>query len=208
ALRRLDDIWARTPVVAVTAHALEEERRRLHACGLDGVLVKPVDGDDLATLLAHHLGPGLLPAPEGGMALRPLRAENSELPTIDMALGTRLAGGREWLARELLVGLAASLPESEAAIRAALQAQQDTALLDAVHALNGACRYCGVPRLGLIAETLETRLRTRGRQAILPLLDDLFAAMADLHDWAAQQGVQPSSTTKATASASSSEIDR
>ncbi|MFO7646885.1 ATP-binding protein [Halomonas campaniensis] len=207
ALRRLDDTWARTPIVAVTAHVLEEERRRLRASGLDEVLVKPVDGDDLATLLAHHLGPGLLPPPDGGEAPDEAREED-ELPTVDMALGTRLAGGREGLARELLTRLAASLPESEAAIRAALEAREDTALLDAIHALNGACRYCGAPRLGLIAETLETRLRSRGRQAVLPLLDDLFAAMAALRDWATQEETQPSSTTKAIASASSSEIDR
>ena len=207
ALRRLDDTWARTPIIAVTAHVLEEERRRLLASGMDEVLVKPLVGDDLAALLAHHLGQPIA-LPEVSEAPAGDSMDDGELPTVDLALGTRLAGGRETLARQLLAQLANSLPETETAIRQALGGKDDEALLEAIHALNGACRYCGAPRLGLVAETLETRLRSRGREAVLPLLDDLFAAMLALRDWTDREASQPSSTTKATTSASSSEIDR
>lgn len=110
--------------------------------------------------------------------------DDGELPTVDLELGARLAGGRASLARELLERLAAGLEENEAALRHALAEGDDEALLDGIHSLNGACRYCGAPRLGLIAESLETRLRTRGREAVTPLMDDLFAAMADLRAWA------------------------
>jgi len=208
ALRRLDEAWGRTPIVAVTAHALEEERRRLLASGLDDVLIKPLDADDLAALLARHLGD----APEHFRSplAPPARPQASELPTVDLALGARLAGGREALARRLLEQLAASLDESEAALRRAHREQDDEALLDAIHALNGACRYCGAPHLGLLAETMETRLRTRGREAMTPLLEDLFAAMAALRRWCDEHpwDAQPSSTTKATANSTSSDNDR
>ena len=88
------------------------------------------------------------------------------------------------MARQLLVQLAEGLAENEAAIHDALASGDDEALLDAIHGLNGACRYCGAPRLGLIAESLETRLRTGGREGLEPLLEDLFGAMADLREWA------------------------
>ncbi|MFY0992508.1 ATP-binding protein [Halomonas sp. C05BenzN] len=205
AMRRLRGAWSHLPIVAVTAHVLEEERRRLLAGGLDDVLIKPLDGHALAELLQRHLDLPALPAAEtAGTPVEP-SGDDGELAVVDLALGTRLAGGRETLARELLARLAASLPESEAAIRDALEREDDEALLDAIHALNGACRYCGAPRLALLAETLETRLRSRGREGVTPLLDDLFAAMAGLRDW---QATQPSSTTKATASSSSSVNDR
>jgi len=188
ALRRLGGRWRTTPVVAVTAHVLEEERRRLLASGLDDVLVKPVDAGELHSALRRHLDVAL---PEGDEAISPAReeapaliADDGELPTVDLELGARLAGGRTGLARELLERLAAGLDENEANLRRALAEGDDEALLDGIHALNGACRYCGAPRLGLIAESLETRLRTRGRDAVTPLMDDLFAAMADLRDWA------------------------
>ncbi|WP_416140353.1 ATP-binding protein [Halomonas sp. HK25] len=201
ALRRLGGSWRATPVVAVTAHVLEEERRRLLASGLDDVLVKPVDSDQLRDALLRHLGVAL---PEADESPSPPRenalvkstisaADDGELPTVDLELGARLAGGRASLARELLERLAAGLVENEAALRHALAEGDDEALLDGIHALNGACRYCGAPRLGLIAESLETRLRTRGRDAVTPLMDELFAAMTDLRAWA-QRETQPSST--------------
>ncbi|MGM0915154.1 MAG: ATP-binding protein [Pseudomonadota bacterium] len=208
ALRRLGDEWSRTPIIAVTAHALEDERRRLLANGLDDVLIKPLDAEDLAALLTRHLGgaPAHLTAPPAP----PGRHGTTELRAVDLTLGTRLAGGREVLARQLLDQLAASLDESEASIRRAHAEQDDEALLDAIHALNGACRYCGAPRLGLLAETMETRLRTRGREAMTPLMEDLFSAMAELRRWRSEHPLElyPSSTTKATANSTSSESDK
>ncbi|MCH4561759.1 ATP-binding protein [Halomonas sp. EGI 63088] len=205
ALRRLQGAWSHRPIIAVTAHVLEDERQRLLASGLDDVLIKPLDTHGLTELLQHHLDLPTLPPLETGDTPVERAEEDGELAVVDLTLGTRLAGGREPLARELLARLADSLPESKTAIREALEREDDEALLDAIHALNGACRYCGAPRLALIAETLETRLRSRGREGVTPLLDDLFAAMAGLRDW---QTAQPSSTTKATASSASSVNDR
>ncbi|MBS9402175.1 response regulator [Halomonas sp. TRM85114] len=203
ALRRLGGDWQELPIVAVTAHVLDAERQRLLANGLNDILVKPVDANRLADTLQRHLARPvdmpLEPPPE------PLRRDEHELADIDMALGTQLAGGRETLARDLLTRLAAWLPESEVRIQDAIDHQDDEALIDAIHALNGACRYCGVPRLALLVETLETRLRSRGRMAVIPLLDELYSAMASVRHWVS---CHPSSTTNATAMSASSESDR
>ena len=50
-LRRLEAAygWAPTPIVALTANALEESRRSCMAAGFDAFLVKPVDFRALAT---------------------------------------------------------------------------------------------------------------------------------------------------------------
>lgn len=207
ALRRLGGAWRRVPIIAVTAHVQDEQYRELRESGLDDVLIKPLKPQRLARLLEKHLGIAA-PPPEPSQPRpqedRPAE-DDRELAVVDLELGIRLTGGREALARELLKKLADSLAESERAIRDAVERDDDVALLDALHALNGACRYCGTPRLGLLAETLETRLRSRGGAAVVPLLPDLYAAMNELRAW---QAAQPSSTTKATANASSSESDR
>ncbi|TLF50590.1 response regulator [Halomonas urmiana] len=208
ALRQLGGEWRRVPIVAVTAHVQGEQRRTLLESGLDEMLIKPLEPQRLVRLLEETLG---LTMPSRHTAEAATTHDDArqdagqELAVVDLEIGTRLAGGREALARELLEKLADSLPESERAIREANAGHDDEALLDALHALNGACRYCGTPRLGLLAETLETRLRSRGREAMAALLPDLYAAMAELRRW---QADQPSSTTKAVASASSSESDR
>ena len=72
-----------------------------------------------------------------------------------------------------------SLPESEARIRRAWQARDNEAMLDGVHYLNGACRYCGTPRLERAARELEEGLKTEvddGR------LEHLVAALLDPRD--------------------------
>ncbi|MDX1465813.1 MAG: ATP-binding protein [Halomonas sp.] len=207
-LRQLGGEWRRVPIVAVTAHIQAEQRRTLLESGIDEVLIKPLEPQRLVRLLEELLGMTLPSCHADAAATTHDDArqdDGQELAVVDLEIGTRLAGGREALARELLEKLADSLPESERAIREAIAGHDDEALLDALHALNGACRYCGTPRLGLLAETLETRLRSRGREAVTALLPDLYAAMAELRHWKADQ---PSSTTKAVARASSSESDR
>jgi two-component system sensor histidine kinase BarA len=204
-IRRLEAPGQRLPIVAVTAHVLEEERRHLLQSGLDDVLVKPLDPQTLSRVLHKHLGisPATEPDPSANRAAP--GSEDDNLAIVDLRLGAQLANGSGALAEKLLAGLAGYLPESEKAIRDALEEGDDEALLDAVHSLNGACRYIGVPRLALLAETLETRLRTRGREGITPLLEDLFAAMAEVRAW---RDPQPSSTTKATARPASSVSER
>lgn len=109
--------------------------------------------------------------------------QDADLPVVDMALGVEMAGGREALALEMLGLLIESLPESEAGIRRAWQARDNEAMLDGVHYLNGACRYCGVPRLALLVEALETRIRVSGLSQLEEDVDALFAAIDSLIQW-------------------------
>ncbi|WP_111412322.1 HAMP domain-containing sensor histidine kinase [Billgrantia lactosivorans] len=207
ALRRLGGHWATCPIIAVTAHAHDSEHERLQAAGMQEVLVKPVDSNRLEAVLHRHVGLAALPqtpslpaTQEAGLA--------SQLEVVDMELGTRLANGNEDLARELLEELVASLPKTVDELRGALASGDPERLLDAVHALNGACRYCGAPELALVAETLETRLRSRGMAEVDSLIDDLFQAIGRLGEWRAALQAPPSSTTIASATSASSLRDR
>ncbi|KPQ26088.1 MULTISPECIES: ATP-binding protein [unclassified Halomonas] len=180
ALRRINAAWSRCPIVAVTAHALNSERQRWLAEGLDDVIIKPIDEHELGQLLSRFLG---IPPPEGSSP-QPKKVSPSAaaatLPVIDLTLGARLAGGKEDLARAQLRRLIDNLPATRAEMDAAFQQRDLEALLDSVHGLNGASRYCGAPELALIVETLETRLRTSGLDHVDTLIDDLYHAMDKL----------------------------
>ena len=55
----------RTPVVALTASAVDDDRARCLASGMDGYLVKPFEMDELLAVVTQHLlGPAAPPAAE------------------------------------------------------------------------------------------------------------------------------------------------
>ncbi|NDL69715.1 ATP-binding protein [Vreelandella alkaliphila] len=183
ALRRISNSWARCPIIAVTAHVLSAERQQWLAEGLDDVLVKPINEAQLQQQLQRFLGVTLhadqgttVPDNDTNRAYYP----PSMLPVIDLELGARLIGGRIHLAKEQLKRLIDSLTECEEQIRDAFDNQNLNVLLDHVHALNGASRYCGAPELALTVETLETRLRTSGLNHAESLLDELYGAIKRL----------------------------
>lgn len=183
ALRRINNSWARCPIIAVTAHVLSTERQQWLTEGLDDVLVKPIDDTQLQQLLQRFLGiaPRNIAAEvPPARALQAPSAPLSSLPAVDLTLGARLAGGKEALAKQQLVRLIDSLPETEQHIRSAFKEGDLTTVLDWVHGLNGASRYCGAPELALLVETLETRLRTSGLRHVKSLLEELYTAMARL----------------------------
>ncbi|MCK0714387.1 ATP-binding protein [Chromohalobacter sarecensis] len=199
ALRALSDDWQRQPIVALTAHALEEERQQLLRDGMSDCLIKPIREAALDALLKRHLGdtvnsasdprPTALPAPPPDAAPTPTAQDDTagdELPVVDMQLGMRMAGGREALAHDMLSLLFEHLDESEQAIHAAWAAQDAEAFHEQVHRLNGACRYCGVPQLALLAETLETRFKAQGLEACQGLYAALQTAITRLREWQAE----------------------
>nr|WP_298416180.1 ATP-binding protein [uncultured Halomonas sp.] len=183
ALRKVGGRWATCPYVALTAHAESDETRWLFDAGMQEVLTKPLDEQALARILTLYLG---VVAPFDKMA-KVTADEQDPLAVVDMQLGQRLAGGRIELAQETLAMLLCSLSQSETELRTSFAAGDENAFLDAVHRLNGACRYCGVPELALLSETLETRIRAQGLSAVGSMLDDVFAAMQRLKEWQALQ---------------------
>lgn len=180
ALRRLNSRWARCPIIAVTAHALSHERRQWLTEGFDDVLIKPVDEIQLQALLKRF--PGARNAThEQPSALEGTSAAVEPLAVTDLALGMKLAGGDAVRARQQLLALIESLDQSEQEIHQAHRRGDEKALLDAVHHLHGASRYCGAPELALRVESLETQLRIRGMEHAEPLLKGVYQAMMRLH---------------------------
>lgn len=185
ALRRINNQWSRCPIIAVTAHAVNNERQRWLAAGLDDVLIKPIDENQLHQLLQRFLGVMVTSRPQTDLkSQKPSNAlpVTEALSAIDLTLGTRLAGGKERLAYQQLSCLIDSLDETERKIVSAFDEQDLEALIDEVHGLNGASRYCGAPELALLVEALETRLRTSGLNHADSLLEELYRAMQRLRD--------------------------
>lgn len=156
------------PIVALTAHAMANEKRALLQSGMDDYLTKPISERQLAQVVLKWTG----------LALRNQSPERnsdaqggSELLVLDHEEGLRLAAGKADLAADMLAMLLASLEADREAIRQASEANDHNALIERVHRLHGATRYCGVPQLRAACQRSETLLKQQDPKAAAALED-------------------------------------
>ncbi|MEJ5865482.1 response regulator [Pseudomonas farsensis] len=168
------------PIVALTAHAMANEKRALLQSGMDDYLTKPISERQLAQVVMKWTGLTL------GATSQERAAEqlpDSELKVLDPEEGLRLAANKPDLAADMLAMLLASLDADREAIHIARQDDDRTALIERVHRLNGASRYCGVPQLRAACQRSETLLKQDSPQA-LQALDELDRAIIRLAEQA------------------------
>ena len=167
---------APVPIVALTAHALANEKRSLLQNGLDDYLTKPIGERQLAQVVLKWTG---LPLHQQPTQASERRQPAPGLSVLDHAEGLQLAAGKADLAAELLGMLLDSLAVDRQIIQDARANDAHDVLLQRVHRLHGATRYCGVPQLRAACQHCETLLKQKS-PASAAALDDLDAAIEQL----------------------------
>ena len=155
-----------TPIVAVTAHAFIEERRDLKQRGFNDFITKPVNEQTLIQIILTWTG-HLITQPhtaQTDIALSKTTATNHtpQLAVFDFSESIQLAGGRKKLALDLLELLLDSLPADRDYIQQALAEGERDNLLERIHRLHGATKYCGVPQLRAQCKLCEALLKKPG----------------------------------------------
>ncbi|WP_225784860.1 sensor histidine kinase [Xenophilus sp. Marseille-Q4582] len=189
-----------TPIVALTAHAMESHRQRSLAAGMDAYASKPVSPATLvqaieqAIVAAYEWAEG---APEAAEAPGRVQAPAAPVPPPAMAQAPAPAVDRAGLLA-LLGGNGAALQEAARAMREdlalrlqclqrALPARDRPALIADAHALRGALSAVQAPWAAELARTLEARVQAGdwpgAEDAAAPLLAELARVDAELQDW-------------------------
>lgn len=183
-IRALGHQYRTLPIVATTAHAAAEERSAWLQAGINDVLIKPINEKLLTDLLQRWLGSRFSVEQTQGLIPEISHSEESwQSCPVDHEMGIKLAIGKAEVADELLGLLLVSLNESRDSLELALKNQDDKALLEAVHRLHGASRYCGVPDLAQTTEALETQLKAGQQRLVASSLEQLFYEIDRLQDW-------------------------
>ena len=157
-----------TPIVAVTAHILQDERERLVTAGMHDYLAKPIDEQKLRQLLNNYVTTS-----KNAHSALPLRTAS-----LDWDLALRQAANKEDLARDLLEMLVDFLPEARLKVETAMAQQDATALREIVHKLHGSASYSGVPQMKNLCFQLEqSLLHQESLDAIEPELLELLDEM-------------------------------
>jgi two-component system sensor histidine kinase/response regulator len=193
---RADARFATLPVIAMTAHAMVEERDRCFASGMNDHLAKPINPPQLYRAIAHWCPQHLTPqaVPDGVQRDRPEHGETGELAIdgVDVRGGLARALGSRSFYLQMLERFRDSQRDTVAGIRHALDT--DRALAERLaHTLKGVAALLGANTVQRMAGVLEADIR-RGarREALQPMLDELDQTMRALHD--AIGGVLPDST--------------
>jgi two-component system sensor histidine kinase BarA len=168
-LRDMDTTAHRTPVIALTAHAQADEQDRLVKGGFDGYMAKPISSRQLREIIqeyTHYVCSNADQAngvriPEIRDTRRPLRpsARKMQPDCVSIEESVQLAAGKADLAEELFSMLLEQIQIDVITIDKLWNNQELRNLLECVHKLHGATRYCGVPELRTAASELETALK-------------------------------------------------
>ncbi len=194
-LLRRDKRLQKFPIIAMTAHALVEERQRCLDAGMNDHVSKPIDPDNLfATLLRWAK-----PRPKESVKSQPLPAPVGisvdevilpEIAGVNLADGLKRVAGNRRLYRDLLGQFAAKQGDAAAQISAALESGDRQLAERIAHTVKGVAGNFGITGVQSSAQKLEKAIR-EGQDTVSPLLEE-FAGLMSTQVHAIEQALRES----------------
>ena len=179
---RAGQIRADIPIIALTAHAMDEERQRCRDAGMNDFLTKPIEPLALIALVAHwrpkHLEKIAPVAPDKLLAAT---TDFPELAGIDVDDGLRRMLNRPALYEKVLRDFRARFIGETERILAALAANATEEAIRRAHSLKGISGTIGAKSLADLARELEFAIRESKPEldSALALVDAELAVVLD-----------------------------
>ena len=172
AIRSLESTFEnhkRLPIIALTAHALSDEKKKLLQVGMDDYVTKPIQMEQIIQILTHWTAENFKKAP---VIDRAIVIDALDPNILDWQQSLHLAANKEDLATDLLKMLVDSFQQELHEIEQLIELEDYPQLEHVLHRLYGATRYVGTPALQDVAggfEQFVSTLRKERRKA-----DDAF----------------------------------
>jgi CheY-like chemotaxis protein len=162
-------------VIAMTAHALPDERQHCDAVGMNGHISKPIEPDALyAALARHHRMRGL------AAAARLAVDSGAGLPTLDRRIGLRRTGGNIALHAHLAERFVHDYRSAPAELARLLAAQEWEQLERLIHTIKGLSGTLGGIALPPLGDAIEAASHAHDVVETTALLPDFSAALCAL----------------------------
>jgi CheY-like chemotaxis protein len=137
AIRALEQAsGAHTPIIALSAHSTDRDRRACLDATMDAYLAKPIDVEALVAAIESS-GTRLRPSPADRAAGNGGLVEEPELVVLDLQSTIRRLGGSEELLKEFIDVFKEESPGLLGELRAAIAAGDFSAAARAAHSLRG-----------------------------------------------------------------------
>jgi two-component system sensor histidine kinase/response regulator len=192
-MRKLERL-ANLPIVAMTANAMEQDRRQCMDAGMNDFLIKPIDPHDMQSILLRWVRPRRAAAATVGAVELPVRAVSApaafaedELPQgisgLDTTLGLSRMMGKKSLYLAMLRRYIAGQRSVAVEMRQALAAGDRPTAERLAHTAKAVSGNIGATLVQERAATLEAAIRgNRGASDVEQLLDEFEAPLGELLD--------------------------
>jgi len=168
---RADARFAKLPIIAMTAHALVEERERCLSAGMVDHISKPIDPQAMFRTLARWVR-GSAAAPAAAAAAEAL----PQVEGLDAAAGLKRVAGNRALYLSLLAQFAAKQADAGGRAAAALAAKDRAAAERIAHTVKGVAGNIGLAGVAEDAAALEKAIRAK--KGVKPALGAFEAGLA------------------------------
>jgi PAS domain S-box-containing protein len=173
------------PIIAMTAHALVEERQRCLDAGMNDHVSKPIDPDNLFSTLLRWAKPRPNQAVEPPASFTSVKTADEvvlpEIAGINLADGLKRVAGNRRLYRDLLGQFAARQGDTAAQISTALEGG-DLELAERIaHTVKGVAGNIGITEVQLAAQKLENAIHDGEGKILAPFVEFASLMSAQVH---------------------------
>ncbi len=183
---RTDPAFAEIPIIAMTAHAMKEDRQRCLESGMNDYITKPIDIDLLFATLARWIPEMVPPRPA---AAEPVHsAEPEPLPGIDMASAMERFGENISLLHRLVAKFREEFKGAAQNLQEMIQKGEIDAAAGYCHQIKGVAANLSAIKLSDAARDLEMAVKNGNSDGVEPLLKAFEAALEEVTDMAGQIG--------------------
>ena len=183
AIRSLESTFEqhkRLPIIALTAHALSDEKQKLLQVGMDDYVTKPIQMDQIVHILTQWTSENFK---------KPALLESNSIidvidPSIlDWQMSIQLAANKEDLAIDLIQMLVNSFESDLNEMQQLIELEDFPQLEHVLHRMYGATRYVGTPRLQELSGSFEqfvSNLRKERRVADESFIQEVIRRFDEL----------------------------
>ncbi|HVO65037.1 MAG TPA: AAA family ATPase [Syntrophales bacterium] len=201
-LIRNDPLHTNLPIIAMTAHAIQGTQEESLAAGMNDYITKPIDRNNLFSILNRWIKPGLLELDyKTAMTCAGVQGETivqtltDTLPGIDIHAALERLGGNRELFKRLLLRFSSDYADVKDKIKAALSHNDMDTAVRLAHTVKGVSGNLSANDLHAAASELEKSIRRKIMENLDNLLEDFDQALRQVLESVTRLNTPPIEST-------------